>query len=382
MSGILQGLLASLAAAAKYELYSWGTNASGNLGLNDTNRRSSPVQVGALTDWGKIGNNRGAHFVAVKEDNTLWSWGLNSQGELGLNDRVNRSSPVQIGSLTTWEKSCSAVEGNQVSFAIKKDGTLWAWGGNSYGVLGLNDTARRSSPVQVGALTTWDFVSSCGSHTLAGKSDGTLWAWGRNTKGELGNNSFTSAGVGVSSPIQIGALTDWATVSAGQRCSFAIKTGGTLWAWGYQQFGRLGNNESNTLINRSSPIQIGSLTNWAKINSSATNALAQAVKTDGTLWSWGANGLGQLGQNISIFIDVSSPVQVGALTNWGYAYTESSRVIAIKTDKTLWGWGENYQGQLGLNDRTRRSSPVQIGSRTDWYSAAATNFGGLAVTKS
>jgi alpha-tubulin suppressor-like RCC1 family protein len=113
----------------------------------------------------------------------LWSWGRNHQGQLGLGDTTNRSSPVQIGALTTW---LDISEGQEHSMAIKTDGTIWAWGYGYYGALGLGNTTARSSPVQIGALTSWSKVSAGSNHNMAVKTDGTLWTWGYNADGRLG----------------------------------------------------------------------------------------------------------------------------------------------------------------------------------------------------
>jgi alpha-tubulin suppressor-like RCC1 family protein len=138
-------------------MWSWGSNDAGQLGIGNTTNQSSPVQIGALTTWLSIAGGGYGHNLAIKTDGTLWSWGRNTKGELGLGDTTNRSSPVQIGALTTW---LSIAAGGYASMTIKTDGTLWSWGGNSYGQLGQGNTTNRSSPVQIGALTNWQKVSA------------------------------------------------------------------------------------------------------------------------------------------------------------------------------------------------------------------------------
>lgn len=295
----------------------------------------------------------------------LWVWGDNFYASLGQNNRINKSSPVQLGSATDWKQAYVAGI-NAGSLAIKSNGTLWAWGKNTSGQLGLNDTYNRSSPVQVGALTNWSKVvgsASNWSSTFALKTDGTIWSWGYNYGGFLGHN--TAASAKKSSPVQIGSLTTWADIAFGS----AIKTDGTLWIWGSAGLGRLGNNTSSG--NVSSPIQVGALTNWSKI----TNVYAPlAVKTDGSLWTWGSNGGGQLGQNDTA--RRSSPVQIGALTNWQANSNKFTAIdyfqfaAAVKTDGTLWTWGKNQTGSLGLGDVVYRSSPTQVGALTTWQMAS------------
>ena len=342
-------------------LYSWGANVDGRLGQNNTIYRSSPVQVGALTTWSNIAcGNYGA--IATKTDGTLWSWGSNFQGELGQNDRQYRSSPTQVGAVTTW---LSLAASKYSSFlATRTNGTLWAWGWNLYGQLGQNDTSNKSSPVQVGALTTWSAVACGNRHTVAIKTDGTLWSWGANNRGQLGQDVSTV--YNRSSPIQVGALTTWSTVACGSYYTFATKTDGTLWSWGHNNVGQLGQNNT---INRSSPVQVGALTTWSAVACGDNHTIA--IKTDGTLWSWGVNNYGELGQNIAYTIYRSSPVQVGALTTWSKISGGNNQTIAIKTDGTLWSWGGNPYGQLGQGDTVSRSSPVQVGAGTTWSKISA-----------
>ena len=400
-------------------LYAWGSNFSGQLGLGDTTNRSSPVQVGTGTNWSYITTSRilgsvvvSQYSCAIKTDGTLWSWGFNGSGQLGLGDTTNRSSPVQVGTDTDWSTIHSA---GLLVLATKKNGTRWAWGagqilrgdgetlseskplqyvstlwntiavgqghihgirtnntlwswtGNASGQLALGDVVDRSSAVQVGSDTNWSSVFAGTSHSVAVKSTGSIWTWGANNFAQLG---LGDVNVNRSSPVQIGALTDWSTRTA---CGFyhtmAIKTNNTLWAWGYNFFGTLGAGDSGGATTRSSPIQIGSDTNWSVISSGNYHTIG--VKTDGTMYSWGLNDQGQLGLNGGG--NRSSPVQIGTDINWssvtcGYG----SFTIALKSTGSIWGWGVNSSFQLGLGDSTVRSSPVQIGTDTNWSKIART----------
>ena len=223
---------------------------------------------------------------------------------------------------------------------------LYAWGQGGSGQLGLGNTTYYSSPVQVGSLTTWSKLTTSNSLSLAVKTDGTLWSWGYNGSGGLGLGNRTN----YSSPKQVGALTNWSQVSCNSNASLAIKTDGTLWSWGYNSWGQLG---TGNLTYYSSPVQVGSLTNWAKISQQSASSLA--IKTDGTLWIWGSNSNGQLGDNT--LTDRSSPVQtVTGGTNWSVVACGRAHTAAIKTDGTLWAWGRNDGGQLGDNTTTNKSS--------------------------
>jgi len=353
-------------------LYGWGRNNSGQLGLSDVTNRSSPAQVGSGNAW-KSTSIGFAASLAIKTDGTLWAWGSNSSGQLGLGNTTYYSSPKQVGTLTGWKQAVYSSIGS--SIAIKTDGTLWAWGANNFGQLGFGNTTSRSSPVQVGALTNWSFISmGSGGNVVSVKTDGTLWTWGNNSRGQLGLNNTTY----YSSPKQVGVLTTWLKVSAGSYFSSAITTSGALWSWGKNDFGQLGLGFSTVYSSGvSSPRQVGALTTWRTTSNGGD--FVTANKSDGTLWSWGNGASGQLGLgNVTSY---SSPKQIGALTTWENISTSESTSsgFAIKTDGTLWSWGANNFGQLGQGNTLALSSPTQIGSLASWLSISAGNYSALAI---
>jgi alpha-tubulin suppressor-like RCC1 family protein len=240
-------------------LESLGYNAYGQLGLGNTTNYSSPMQVGALTSWLTVSAGY-QHSAAIKTNGTLWSFGRNNAGQLGLGNGTNVSSPAQVGSLTNWSNVAAGYKTN--CLAIKTDGTMWSWGSNGAGQLGLGNAGQTnySSPTQIGALTTWSSIGAGQTWCLAGKTDGTLWTWGSNYRGALGLNDGISYR---SSPAQVGALTNWLTVAAGYRHALAIKTNGTLWSWGKNNIGALGQSDTT---DKSAPTQVGALTNWLNIS--------------------------------------------------------------------------------------------------------------------
>ena len=192
-----------------------------------------------------------------------------------------------------------------------------------------------------------------------------MWSWGANDSGQLGQNNTTYR----SSPVQIGSLATWSQVTSAQSACFAIKTDGTLWSWGSNSYGLLGLNDAGYGTGRSSPVQVGALTNWLKISSGSGHCLA--IKNDGTLWAWGNNASGRLGINNTS--NRSSPVQVGALTTWLEISGSSNFSLAINTSGNLLTWGSNSDGYLGLGDTANRSSPTQVGSLTSWVRLAQCN---------
>lgn len=337
-------------------LFSWGQNSNGNLGAGDVVHRSSPIQIGALANWKQICPTPYSSQVwnlGVKNDGTAWSIGGNGlNGVLGQGASLTQSSPIQIGLLTNWKQIAA---GQNHSAAVKTDGTLWAWGLNTTGGLGtVTDIVHRSSPVQIGSLTTWRQVALGINQTSAIKFDGTLWSCGDNSNGSLGDGTV----VNKSSMIQVGSATNWKLVSCGRYATAAITTDGKLWTWGRNTEGNLG---LGIVANRSAPVQVGLMTNWKQVSISYNT---MAIKTDGTLWAWGNNGNGQLGDGT--VANKSSPVQVGLLTNWKYVNAAQAAVGAVKTDGTVWMWGVNTNGGLGQRDLVHRSSPVQVGSLTNW----------------
>jgi alpha-tubulin suppressor-like RCC1 family protein len=348
------GYFNAFAINSNGNLWSWGGNSYGQLGLGDTTRRSSPVQIGTSL-WSKIAAD--FHTVAIQSNGTLWGWGRNNIGQLGLSDVTDRSSPVQIGTDSNWSKV--SVRSSSIGYpqrrgntlAIKTDGTLWAWGTNGFGQLGLNNTIGRYSPVQVGTESYWSQISCGYDHTVAIQSNGTLWSWGYNGQGQLGLNTSTTA---VYSPVQIGTLSSWSKISAGKANVLAIKTDGTLWTWGSNQYGVLGVGVNSNSLNYSTPVQIGVLNDWMEISTYAYSFLA--IKNNKTLWACGYNSQGQLG--LSDTVDRSSPVQVGTLSTW--TRISSSYSSLATQDGSLWSWGRNGFGQLGLNTTTSYSSPIQL----------------------
>ena len=326
-----------------------------------TSGRSYTVTVSATNLYGPSGMSDASNSATAKQFyGTLWGWGENSKGEIGLGDTTDRSSPTQIGAITTWN---GVAGGGYSSIFLKTDGTVWTTGYNDKGQLGVGDTTTRSSPVQVGALTTWSSVEAAtgaGQFCVAIKTDGTLWSWGWNNYGQLGDSSTTDR----SSPVQVGALTDWLSVSAGHYNTVAIKTDGTIWTFGQNDKGQLADG---TTSNRSSPVQVGALTDWSTVSAGYSHILTR--KTDGTLWAWGFRAQGQIGNGAAaIDAGYSSPVQVGALTTWNPPGAGGYSSYASRTDGTMWAWGYNTVGQLGQGNTTNTSSPVQIGALTNWGS--------------
>jgi len=363
---------AGVSKGPKGELWAWGTNWRGEQGQGDDSdpdatHRSVPTQVGALTDWktpviGAMDRASGC----IKDNGTLWCWGNNDYGQLGFGNTTNICSPAQVGSLTTWFNNGA---GDYHQVAIKTDGSLWSWGRTHYGQGGRNNSTDISSPAQIGSLTDWKGVTAeqledgypvrlgVGSYNvIIIKDDGTLWSWGWGAQKTGGWGDTDNR----SSPVQIGSGTDWQSVASNfSYNTLAIKTNGTLYAWGKGDYGQLGQGDTT---DHDSPVQVGSLTTWKYLG--AGYGFAHMVKTDGTLWFMGRNDAGQGGTgNLTNY---SSPVQIGSDTDWAQVVDGYEHMRVLKTDGTLWVSGKNNYGQLGQNNTTELSSPVQVGTVTRW----------------
>ena len=371
------------------KLFTWGQQQRGQMGINEgtSYKTSSPVQLPSGTNtatWSKLftvgppsSGDRGIRSV-IKTDGTLWSMGYNSRGDLGLNDRTARSSPTQVPG-TTWASGNIGGESYCNTIAIKTDNTMWTWGQNEDGSLGLNQAhdLKISSPTQIGTDATWSTVRGGSSVVAATKTDGTFWTWGANKNGVLGKNvSNTPSNRGRSSPVQVpGTWSNNFTVTHGASI-LAVKPNGTLWSWGYNSDGQLGLNQksSPTTRARSSPCQIGTDTTWggSKIGANGFASFG-IVKTDGTLWTWGRQASGQNMQNSTIAR--SSPTQIPG-TNWAYYSASYRSAFGGKTDGTLWVCGQNYNGQFGIPsyaNNTSVSSPIQLHG-SDWDGTSATKL--------
>ncbi len=329
-------------------LWGWGGNAYGNLGDSTTDDRQLPGQVGTDNDWAAAAPGS-THTLALKKDGGLWSWGENVYGELGTGNQVQRYVPGRLGS----DLYRSITAGSMASFAIRSDGTLWSWGLDVYNRLGVGNSFSGTEPVspamyvlsprQVGSGTGWKQVSASGIQTAAVKEDGSLWAWG--VLPYLGSQM---PGV----PTRVGTDNDWDFVATNGYHTAALKKDGSLWAWGYNNAGQLGDG---TYEMRTSPVRIGTDL-WRSV--AVRFDLTIAVRQDGTLWGWG--GVGAKAPDAAAG-GSNAPVRIGSSTQWASVSSnpEGYHWAALQADGSLYTWGDNGSGQLG-NEGAWTAEPVWI----------------------
>lgn len=294
---------------------------------------------------------------------TPWDWGLNDFGQLGNGTNTDSAAPVRVSGLS----SVSAIAGGDLhTLALKDDGAVLAWGANEYGQLGNGTNTDSKVPSQVPGLA--DVTSIAGGYvqSLALKADGTVWAWGNNQNGELGNGTDASWS---NVPVQVSNLTHITAIAGGWDFFLALENDGTVWAWGSNYFGQLGNG-TNTDSN--APMRVSDLGGIVAIAGGGSQSLA--LKDDGTLWAWG----GLLGDGTWDTSNMPVPVpglsQIKAIAcGWGHS-------LALKEDGTIWAWGGNEDGELGNGSNTDSSVPVQVSGPATITAIAAGGGHSLALS--
>lgn len=283
---------------------------------------------------------------------------------IGCSSEDNPSTePAQYPQITTPQNTQPerfvSLTGGVTTVGIKENGTLWAWGKNVSGQMGNGQTADyfySFLPSQIGTDTNWKTVEYSGSSVIGIKTDGSLWRWGTVFNLETNHNEF------IASPTRIGNDSDWKMVVGTSGYYVGIKENGTLWGWGYDSNIGLGRTESYhlnpTLLNDG---------NWKEVAGGANHSIA--LKADGTIWTMGNNNEGELGNGM-LNVSTYTLSQVGTAADWSHVYAGTASCLAIKTNGTLWAWGRNTYGQLGLGSISQTLAPTQVGNASDWRMAS------------
>jgi len=381
----LAGLAAAAPAQARvswivlqpHAVASWGINNTGQLGDGTTTSRSLSGDIGAGNDVVQVATGYGSpsgHGLALRSDGTVWTWGANGFGQLGDGTMDSRNAPAQVPGLTGV---IQVAGGCNHSLALRSDGTVWAWGGNAAGQLGRGTTSdHEATPAEVTGLAGVTKISAGCGFSLALRSDGTVSAWGYDNVGQLGNGSVASSAL----PVKVAGLSHVTRISAGWDSSIATATNGisvvtSVWTWGANDYGQLGDG---TLASHTTPERVTGLPVY--IAGVAAGAKTAAVLgADGSVWAWGTDTSGQLG-NAPASTPVTRPVNTIGV---GSGITQISAglisMVALKSNGTVLAWGDNSWGELGNGTTTSAAGPVQVTGLTGATQVAAGAATGFAV---
>ncbi len=333
----------------------WGFNSHGQLGVGDVTPRSSPVAVLGGLKFIQVSPPAFTHAVGITATGAAFAWGFNNNGQLGVGDVTDRSSPVAVLGGLQFKKTSS---GNFHNLGLAVDGTVYAWGRNVRGQLGVGDTTPRSSPVAVLGGLKFREICAVEDKSFGITFSGDLYAWGDNSFGELGIGDVTAR----SSPVAVLGGLKFKIIKAALLHTYGITEGGDAYAWGLNAGGELG---VGNVIPRSSPVAVLGGLKFQNLffdplmgGAPGSDAYVFGLTEDGVAYAWGANFAGDLG--VGDNTPRSSPVAVlgGLLFQTLAAFRSTS--LGLTQDGELYAWGSNPDGELGVGDVNSRSSPVAV----------------------
>ncbi len=374
-SPLSRGHLAHVAAA-------WGDNEYGNLGDGTFAQQSTAVNVGSNVTQVAAGDN---HSLAVISDGSVWSWGANTSGQLGTGSTQSSASPQLVSGISGTVTQVAAGESHSLS--LGSDGTVWAWGDNQFGELGDGNLIQSDTPVRLAGLSNVTQIAAGEDWSLALRSDGTVWAWGDNLYNELGEqvqDVYTNSDV----PVQVAGLSGVTQIAAGAEFGMAVQTTvklgfvrHSLWTWGQNTFGQVGNGQLTDFFSPGgviNPYQVTGIPTPATIAAGFDSAMM--VGTDGSVWGWGENLHGILGVGTTGAAMLLSPTQT---LNPGSGIIQlavgDDHVLGLRSDGTVVAWGGNFYGQLGNGTTTPSVIPVQVPGLSGVSQVSAGVFYSLAV---
>jgi alpha-tubulin suppressor-like RCC1 family protein len=332
-------------AIASGELWCWGENSQGQIGTGAFGADVlAPMRVGTASEWSAVGT--GDDHVCAVRDGELHCWGDSSDGQLGLGTMIRMATPQRVGMLTNWAQPEGASVGD-MSCAIHTDGSAECFGQNNFGQLGVGDLMPRLVPTPIAGSYR---VIAIAHHTSFGiGTTGALFAWGRNHMGQLGAGDMVDR----SSPTQLGAMTDWTAVGAGDVHACAIRAG-QLHCWGANVSGQLGTGGTTA---STSPVRVGMESDWVQVEGGLNHTCGRRM--DGSLWCWGDNTNGEIGAGV-VGATMPSPTRVGAASDYTDLTVGGNHSCAVRSSGAIECFGSSSNGQLGQGDRLTHPSPARV----------------------
>jgi alpha-tubulin suppressor-like RCC1 family protein len=327
------------------QLYCWGRNDSGELGIGNTTHQLSPVAVPGMSQVAQLGLGR-QHACAIRPSGQIFCWGLNSNGQLGVSNLTNQSSPAAIdSSLRDYNFVVGSADG---TIAVRDDASMVGWGRHSLGAPSLSTT-----PTDKSALFS-NVTDLCGGslHFCARRQDGTVWCWGDGAQGRLGNGSTAWQ----NAPTQVTGLTNAADVRCGEEYSCARRDDGTVWCWGSNQYRQMGQGSTDSTPQYMAPVQVPGISNATSLDTGSYHVCV--TLSTGALSCWGLNREGQLG--VGDAVDRGSPTTVPGMTNVTAVAAGSFHTCAVRQNSQVYCWGDGNLGQVGDGTANSRLSPVAV----------------------
>ncbi len=358
VKSVVAGYKCSFAVMDDGTLWAWGDGNSGQLGDGGNTNRLVPAKV-PIDDVKAVASG-GTSTVVLKNDGTVWAWGDNDWGQLGDGTNISRSTPVQVKGIDDV-KAVAAGWGHML--ALKNDGTVWAWGRGIEGELGtglmspvdangssLDNNISVPEPVRV-PISDVKTIACGAFHSIALKNDGTVWAWGEGE--EIGDGNTSNRATPVNVPIS-----DIVSISSGDSTTLAVKADGTVWGWGHNMYYPLGNVTDYSV--QLTPVKADRLKNVVQV--AAGDGFSVALTRDGRVYTWGEHQRGMLGNGQLFGYPVAVPEPVLNLTGVKEISAGGSHSLVLRTDGTVFAWGDNYAGQIGIGKFSNDgiASPVQV----------------------